>query len=258
MGVAERDVGALVPHAVRDRHRREPHVDEQRDVAVAQVVHPDALQSRRVASPAHLVREEVLRHGEDPLVVPDLQLLEVLGHLLDEEFRHEDRPLGLRRLRVGHHVLSLDALVRLGDVEPRVLEVEVGRGERQELTLPDTAPVEQLERVERLRLVGDRVGELEVLVLRPELHLGPLLRPHARGRRARVLREPVKPNRMVEDRRELVVHRPQVHRGESLAVALPVSHEAILPADDVDGPDLVHAHRAEPGHYPLLDDALLD
>ncbi len=43
MGVPEGDIGARVPHALRYGDRREAHLYQQRDVAVAQVVYADAL-----------------------------------------------------------------------------------------------------------------------------------------------------------------------------------------------------------------------
>lgn len=118
---------------------------------------------------------------------------------------------------------------------------------RMRLTFAQTQPasVQDLERVEALRLVCYRVGKLQVLVLRPELHLAALGRPHPGSLGARVPGKPVVAHGVVEDGGELVVDRLQVRLRVGLAVRIAVRHEPVLPAHDVDGLDLVDAHLAE-------------
>lgn len=101
VGVAVGDVGRLVAHAVRDGERGEAHVDEQRNVAVPEVVDADGLEAGRFASALHLVAEEVLGHGEDPLVGVEVEEGEERLQLLSAEAGHGDDALRLRGLRVG-------------------------------------------------------------------------------------------------------------------------------------------------------------
>ena len=171
VGVAVGDVGRLVAHAVRDGERGEAHVDEQRHVAVPEVVDADGLEAGRLAPARHLVAEEVLGHGEDPLIGAEVEPGEERLHLLRVEARHGDDALRLRGLRVGEDVPPVDALVGLGHGEGPPLEVEPPRLQGEQLPLAHAAPVERLEGVEGERLVHDLVGEPEVLVLGPEPHL---------------------------------------------------------------------------------------
>lgn len=67
MGVHHGHLGALVPEPVGDGKGGEAHLDEQRDMAVAQVVDSDGLESSGPASPLHLVPEEVLGDREHPV-----------------------------------------------------------------------------------------------------------------------------------------------------------------------------------------------
>ena len=227
-------------------------------MAVAYVVYADALHARRPAPALHLMGKEVLGHGEQALVGGDVVAhLDEVRHLVAQEGGHDDRAHRLGRLGVGHGVHAVEALVRLVDAQPRALQHEVGRRERQELAAADARPVEQLEGVERERLVHDGLAEPQVLVLGPELHLAALLRPYLVDPAHRVVGEAVVALGVVEDGVELVVHRAQVRRRPGLPVGVPVLGELVLPPDDVDRPHVAHAHVPEERHELVVDDVLL-
>lgn len=146
-------------------------------MAVAYVVYADALHTRRHTPALHLVGQEVLGNGEQALVGGDVVAhLDEVRHLVAQEGGHDDRAHRLGRLGVGHGVHAVEALVRLVDAQSRALQHEVVRRERQKLTAADARPVEQLEGVERERLVHDGLAEPQVLVLGSELHFAALLR----------------------------------------------------------------------------------
>ena len=238
-------------------HGGEAHLYEQRDVAVAQVVDADALDVRVLAAAVELVVELGLGEGEDAFVLPDGKRSHPLFELVGEELGHHDGSDGLGRLGRRHHVAPVQALVGLRHLELEAGEVEVWRRKGQELAKAQAAPVEHLEGVVALRLVGHRIGEAQILLARPEEHLAALGRAHARGLRAGVALEAVVAHGMVEDGGELVVHRAQIGWRVGLAPLVAVRHEAVLPAHHVDGFYLVHAHVAEVRQHLALDHVAL-
>lgn len=65
------------------------HVDEQRHMAVPEIVDANPLYAAFGASSLHLVAEEVLCYREYPVVRPEVvSQLQELPHLLVEEFRY--------------------------------------------------------------------------------------------------------------------------------------------------------------------------
>ena len=255
--VAERDVCALVAEAVGDGHGGIAHVDKEGHVAVSQVVDADALHARRLAAARHLVVHAVLGEREHALVVPHGMPLEPVGQLVGEEAGHGHGPHGFRRLGVGDDVAALEALVGFADGHDGSPEVDVVGREGEHLSDPEAAPVEDLERAEAVGLVGDRVREPEVLVLRPEEHVARLVRPHLRRAGARALAKPVEAHGVVEDGGKLVVDGAQVRGRVGLSVGVAHSHQLVLPSYYVDRVDLVHAHPAEGRQYLVADHVLL-
>ena len=259
MSIAIGDVYALMAHAIGDCQRAETHIDQQRDVAVTQIVYAYRLEPAYAAAPAHLVVQVVLREGEEPVVwlMIVIKRDDVVVHLLHQEVRHGDDPLRLRGLGRGYHVLSLDALVALGDVHQLLLEVDVLLGESQQLANSQPAPVQHLEGVVALRLVHDGFAEQQVLLPGPKLHLRPLPVADGYGGLDRALPQAVMPHGVVKYGACLVVERPQVRLAERLAGVVVGSEHLILPVDHVLAGDVVHAHLAEERDQLRLDDVLL-
>ncbi len=201
VSVAIGDIGALVADAIGNRQRGEAHLDEQGNMAVPQVVDPDPLDAGFLASALYLVRQVILRNIEDAIVGTEVapEFFQVLLHLLGEELGHGDPSHGVRGLRFGDGVDSLQALIRLRDAELRGLEDEIGWGEGEELSTADTCPVEDLKSVKGKRLVHDGLREPQILLLRPEVHLSAFLRAHLRYLPAGVARQVVVALGMVED-----------------------------------------------------------
>lgn len=256
--VAERDVGRLVTHALGDSEGGEALVDEQAHVAVAQVVHADPLDPALLAAVLHCARDLVLGDREHAVAGANLGVtLEVVGDLLDQGPRELDGSDRLGRLRVREYVPAVEALVGLVDAHGPALQVEGRRHEREHLSLADPGPVEDLEHEELPRPLHHLVGELEVLLLGPELHLGCFLAAHFHGARRGVGVEPVVAGGVVEDGRKLVVHGAQVRGCVALPVVVSAVHEAVLPADDVDALDLAHATVLEVRHGLRPDQVVL-
>ena len=184
--VAECDVCRLMPHSVRDCHGREADSYERRDVAVAQVVHADHLNAGSRASAPHLAIESGLsKLREDPLAGRRLgDIADVAPYVVTQEPWNGYGAVGLLGLRRPDDVLSLPPVVGLVDGEGACGEVEVLGRERQELAFADARPIERLECVVDLRLVGDRVKEAVELALAPDPHLLVLGRSHLLQRSA--------------------------------------------------------------------------
>lgn len=86
VGVAIGDGNALVPHPVGDCHGGEAKVDQERHVAVPQVVNPDLLDPCKLCGGLQGVVEGVLGKREETFVFVRLPLhLHVFLELLREE-----------------------------------------------------------------------------------------------------------------------------------------------------------------------------
>ena len=105
VGVAIGDVNALVAHPVGDCHGGEAKVDQERNVAVPQVVNPDLLDPCKLCGGLQGVVEGVLGERKEALVFVRLPLhLHVFLELLCEEPREGDDPFRLLRLRLADDV----------------------------------------------------------------------------------------------------------------------------------------------------------
>ena len=101
-------------------------------MAVSDIVHPDPLHPGSPAAPVHLVVEEALGDGEDPvLFLHPVDRSDIILHLLAEEAGHFDGPDALLRLWGRDHVCPVQPLVGLVDGDRAAFEVEVRRGQRQ-------------------------------------------------------------------------------------------------------------------------------
>ena len=80
MGVAERNVGRLVPHTIGDCEGGEALVDEQAHVPVAQVVYTELIDPALITAVLHRARYLVLGNREHSVAWPDIRVaLEVVG-----------------------------------------------------------------------------------------------------------------------------------------------------------------------------------
>ena len=172
MRVHLRYLGGLVTHAVGDRRGRVAAVDERTDMRVADVVDADALHARELATPLHLMRQRVLRDGEEPVGRGDLGMCrQIITQLLTKEARHDDVALRGARLGWTDNVLALDAGVGMTDTDNVEIEVDVFRTEGEELALATAREVEREECKVDERLVLDGLGEALELGRGPVEHL---------------------------------------------------------------------------------------
>ena len=142
------------------------------DIRVPQVVDSYPLYSGCLGSPVHLVVQVALGHLKDPLVWLDfVEGFQIVSDLVRQKLWHLDDPDALGRFRVSDHIPAFQPLIGFGDGEQPLVQVEVCRGQSQQLALPDATPVEDFKGVVGLRLVHHNLCELEVLLLRPEEHL---------------------------------------------------------------------------------------
>ena len=161
-----------MPQPVRYGDRAEPHLYEERDMAVAKVVDPDGFEPACGAAALHLVVQVALGHLKDPLVwLNFVEGFQVIPDLVRQKLWHLDDPDTLGRFRVSDYIPAFQPLIGFGDGEQPLVQVEVCRGQSQQLALPDATPVEDFKGVVGLRLVHHDLCELEVLLLRPEEHL---------------------------------------------------------------------------------------
>lgn len=211
MGVSVGDVDTLMPHTLCNSQGSKAHVDQQTDVAVPQIVYANAFYSSLLAATVHFPVEIAFADGEHPAVrLHSIELLEVVLQLITEELRHLDHAVTLGCFRRSDHIILIKPLVRLVDGEGAFLKVEVRRGQGQQLTFPDTAPVKHLKGVEGQWLIHHGLGKPGVLLPGPEQHLLPFLRPHVPRLPGRVEVKAVKPGSVVENGAKLIVNRLKV------------------------------------------------
>ena len=247
-----------MPHAVGYRHRRKSHVDEQAYMAVAQIVYADTLHARLLAPFLHGAREKALRDREHALARPYLGVLrQVVADGLCQELGELDGADRFGRLGVGDDIATAKSLVGLVDAHGVASPVERIRREGQKLAFSDAGPVEYLEDHEQPGAIHHGVGELEVLLLRPEAHLLGVLGTHLHGAHCGVGVEAVVTRRMVEYGGQLVVERAQVGGAVAFSLVGVRTHELVLPLHDVQARYLGHSLFAEPGKDPRLDGVLL-
>ena len=105
-------------YPVGDVGRAVAHVAQNRDMAVAKVVHADPLYSRYLAASVHLIAEIFPGQSlEDPLIVRDMEEEpDVLFYLLRQEPRYPEPPVGLLRLRRPDDVLAASPVHGLADI----------------------------------------------------------------------------------------------------------------------------------------------
>ena len=149
------------------------------DIRVSQIVYADPFHPRLLATTVHFPVEIAFADGKHPAVwLHAVELLEVVLQLVTQELGHLDHPVALGRFGRGNDILLVEPLVRLVDGEGALFKVEVRRGQGQQLSFPDTAPVQDLKGVERQRLIHHGLGKLGVLLPGPEQHFFPFFRPH--------------------------------------------------------------------------------
>ena len=258
MRIAVGDVDALMPHAVCDGQRGESLVDQQRDMAMSEVVNSNALHAGCLAAPAHFAVQLVLTDGEDTGVAfRAMQPLDVILDLVAQEgwhLHHADAFLGFGR---GDDILPVNPLIGLGDAYRTALKIEVSRSQRQHLAQTQAAPVQDFKGVIGNGLVHDGFDELVVLGLRPEKHFLLFFGAHVASLLRRVYAQSVKADGVVEQAAELVVQRLQVGLGEGLALIILHGAHLVLPVDYILGRDLGKLLLSEIRQDLLLDDALL-
>ena len=174
---------------------------------MSQIVYTNPFHPCLLAATVHFPMEIAFADGKHPAVrLHAIELLEVVLKFITQELRQLDHPVALGRLGGGDDILLVEPLVRLVDGEGAFLKVEVRRGQGQQLTFPDTAPVKHLKGVEGQWLIHHGLGKPGVLLPCPEQHLLPFLRPHVPRLPGRVEVQAVKPSSMVENGTKLIVN----------------------------------------------------
>ena len=209
-------------------------------------------------SSVHLTVEIALGDGEHPVIRSDaVEHFDVVLDFLGQKLGHGNNPIALFRLRSGNQILAVQPLVRLIDRHGTLLEVKVRWGQSQQLSFPDTAPVEHLKGIEGQWLVHHYLSKFEKLLFSPEHHLPIFLFSHAACLLAGILPEVVVPNRVVEDGAELVMDRLEVHRRVGFTVLVLVIQHLVLPGDDLLGSNVAHLQPAEVGQQLGTDNMVL-
>ena len=140
-------------------------------MAVSQIVDSDPLDPCGLGTSVHFVMKIAFRNFKQPIIFADsVELFYIVLHFFTEELRHLDCPVTFRRFRVSDDVPATDTLIGFVDRDRLSVKIKICRGQCQQFTLPDAAPVEDLKSVIGLRLVHHDLCELEVLLLRPEKH----------------------------------------------------------------------------------------
>ena len=134
-----------------------------------------------------------------------------------------------RRFWSGDNILSAEALIALVHRQGLLLEVDVRRCERQQLSLPNLRVVHGHE----YRVAGGTVFHALdkglKLVLCPEQHLVGFLLAHAPRLVTGIFFQAIVFDCVVENRRELVVDALEIGLGVRLAVFIPIAGQGVLP-----------------------------
>ena len=174
---------------------------------MSQIVYANPFHPSLLAATVHFPVKIAFADGEHPAVrLHAIELLKVVLKLVTEKLGHLNHPVALWCLGGGNDILLVEPLIGLIDGEGALLKIEVRRGQGQQLTLPDAAPVKHLKGVEGQRLIHHGLGKLSVLLPGPEQHFLPLLRPHVARLPGRVEVQAVKPGSMVENCTKLIVN----------------------------------------------------
>ena len=150
-----------------------------------------------------------------------------MGHILLQTVAkavgNGDSADAFRCFRSGDNILSAEALIALVHRQGLLLEVDVRRCERQQLSLPNPRVVHG----HKYRVAGGTVFHALdkglKLVLCPEQHLIGFLLAHAPRLVARVFFQAIVFDCVVENRRELVVDALEIGLGVRLAVFIPIA-----------------------------------
>ena len=114
------------------------------------VVDSDALDPSLFRAPLHLSVEIALSDSEHPIMRPDaVEHFEIVLDFICQKLRHGDDAVAFLRLWRGNQVLAVQPLIGFIDGHGAFLKIEISGSEGQQLPLPDAAPVEHLERIER-------------------------------------------------------------------------------------------------------------
>lgn len=165
MGVGEGDRDRRVPYPFRDCRSRESEVDEKRYVTVAQVVHADPGKVSLLCGQPHLLSHLVVREGEDPLMRLNALEAHHRAQLLFEEWRHLDDAPGHARFGRTRLVAAPDLRYALPHRDDASIEIGIVAGEREQFSQAQPAPVEDIERAVRDRVVFDLLCKGKVLSL---------------------------------------------------------------------------------------------
>ena len=208
------------------------------DIRVSQIVYANPFHPRLLTATVHFPVKVAFADRKHPAVrFHTVELLEVVLKFITQELWHLDHTVTLGRLGCGDNILLVKPLVRLVDGEGALLKVEVRRGQGQQLSLSDAAPVKHLKGIEGQRLIHHGLGKLDVLLPGPEQHFLPFLCPHVTRLPGRVDIQAVKSGSVVENGAKLIVNRLKVGFGQRFAVAVPHFPDLVLPAHDVLGRD---------------------
>lgn len=227
-------------------------------MAVSQIVDTDALYPCGIGASVHFVMKVAFRDFKQPVIFADsVELFHIVLHFFTEELRHFDRPVTFRRFRVSDDVPATDTLIGFADRDRLPVKIEIRRGQRQQFTLPDAAPIQHFKGIERNRLVHHFFGEFLVFLLRPEKHFSCLGLSHIADLGGGIVFQPVEFHGVIENCTELIVQSFEIYRRICLAALIPTFDHLILPSDNVFGLDRVHFPLGEVGKQFGADDMLL-
>lgn len=232
------DIHAFVSDPVSNGYCGEAHFDQKGNVAVSEVMDSDTFDPGSSGSSGHFPVQTVLGTSEDPVIrLHRIKHFQIILHFFNKKIRHLYGTIALGSFRIGDHIPAFEPLIGLGDGNCLSLEIKVGRGQGQQLTFPDTAPVQHFKCVVKLGIVHGLLGELPVFLLRPELHfLGSCL-AHITDLGSRIGRKSIVFAGMVENGTDLIVGGFQIGRGEGLSVFVLAVQNLILSSKDVFGKD---------------------
>ena len=235
------DIHAFMSNTIPDCYCGETHLNQQGNVAVSEVVDSDALDTGSGSSSGHFPVQTILCTGEDPFIrLYRIQHFQVILHFFYKKIRHLYGTIALGSLRIGDYIPAFQPLIGFGDRHCLTLEVKVSRSQCQQLTFPNTAPVQHFKGVVELGILHGLLRKLTVVILGPDFHfLGSGL-THIANFCGGIGYKSVVFAGVIENRADLIVDGFQIRRGEGFSVFVLAVQNLILPCEDVFGKNLAY------------------
>ena len=144
------DVNTFVAYPVGNSNRRKTLVDQKADVTVSQIMDSNAIYAGFLTTTLHFPIQIAFRDRKHPVIQANVVLhLQILLHFICQKAWHRNCAIALFCFWRRDDVFPAGVLKCLADRDCAFIKVEICRGQRQQLSLPNAAPVQHLKSIKR-------------------------------------------------------------------------------------------------------------